>query len=143
MTSEAKTILKMIETVDPADTAKLNEIDARVWCWVHGDDFVEIRTAQCGTPEVRYYGDSVRGREITSDALFAIPNYRGSRNMLKVIRPLGHTIRVEGCNDKRCGDFVAELYNNTVDWSPDWIASPRLPTEELAELHAIIQAIKI
>jgi hypothetical protein len=28
--TEAETILKMIETVDPADTEKLDEIDARV-----------------------------------------------------------------------------------------------------------------
>jgi hypothetical protein len=30
----AETILKIIENVDPADTAKLDEIDARVWCWL-------------------------------------------------------------------------------------------------------------
>jgi hypothetical protein len=32
--TEAGTILKMIETADPADTAKPDEIDARVWCYL-------------------------------------------------------------------------------------------------------------
>ena len=40
--TEAETILKMIETVDPADTTKLDEIDARVWCSVASYDFKRI-----------------------------------------------------------------------------------------------------
>lgn len=31
----AQEILKLIESVDPADTAKLDEIDARVVCYVN------------------------------------------------------------------------------------------------------------
>jgi hypothetical protein len=40
--TDAETILKMIETVDPTDTAKLDEIDARVWCWLKGHEYLDI-----------------------------------------------------------------------------------------------------
>ena len=40
--TDAETILKMIENVDPADTAKLDEIDALVWCWYQQEPFSKI-----------------------------------------------------------------------------------------------------
>jgi hypothetical protein len=40
--TEAETILKLIESVDPKDTAKLDEIDARVWCYLHYERFGSI-----------------------------------------------------------------------------------------------------
>src|SRR5437868_12709949 len=40
--AEAETILKIIETVDPADKAKLDEIDDRVWFWVHRRPYIGL-----------------------------------------------------------------------------------------------------
>lgn len=36
---EADEILRMIETVSPDDTVKLDEIDARVWCLQEGSAY--------------------------------------------------------------------------------------------------------
>jgi hypothetical protein len=133
-------LLRMIETADPTDTAKLDEIDARVW-FIIQTDYDDIRFSRHDGGTTYYFADC--GCEYPFSASWSCPQFTRSRDALKAIRPIGHTFRIEGVNDRRCGgDFVAELYDNTVDWSPDWIASARLPTEELAELHAIVQAIE-
>jgi hypothetical protein len=54
--SEAETILKMIKTVDPEDTAKLDEIDAQVWCFHANGKFIGM--AGIGT----FYQESYSGR---------------------------------------------------------------------------------
>ena len=60
--TDAEIIFKMIETVDPADTAKLDEIDARVWCWLNNKIFLRIN--------------------VDRPAAYA-PTYTRSRNTLK------------------------------------------------------------
>lgn len=112
--SDAQTILKMIEEVDPADTAKLDEIDARVY------EFLDFPDSNIGCPE-----------------------YTRSRDSLKSIRPEGwgfnnyyhykHGIdsQLHSCS---AGHWKVNQWENT-------IFAEALPTEELAELHAIIQAI--
>jgi hypothetical protein len=81
--SEAETILKMIETVDPADTAKLDEIDARVWCWLSdcdygGGDFDNGSTFKA-IPK--------RGAPPFFKSVTLWERYTRSRDALKVMRP--------------------------------------------------------
>jgi hypothetical protein len=111
--TEAETILKMIETVDPADAAKLDEIDARVFDFAHGQGM-----AQTAVNVGKTHG-------IPS----GIPQYSRSRDALKAIRPEGWRFI---CWPKHC-DALGPRAELLAD---------RLPTEELAELHAIIQAIE-
>jgi hypothetical protein len=141
--TEAEIILKMIETVDPPDTAKPDEIDALVWYWLRGATFV--RVTDDGT--VAFCEMGLRG-SVINEADF--PNYSRSRDALKAIRPEGWMFRVS-----RAGIFhgpeqkfafhkwgpwecVADTAHFTIT---QYQLVAEAPTEELAELHAIIQAI--
>jgi hypothetical protein len=128
----AQTILKLIESVDPSDTAKLDEIDARVWCLTHGQEYVgrNVSGEEC-------FRNGYNGMTPTSAR--KARKYTRSRDALKAIRPEGfvwqHLTHYEGFSTR------AEL--NPVTDKSIVLSSPRfLPTEELAELHAIIQAIE-
>lgn len=128
--TNAQTILKMIEEVDPSDTAKLDEIDARVWCLSHEARFKKMLS----TPKYykhgyfSYYQGSVWGSKMVYPPI----QYTRSRNALKAIRPEGwKRIIIQGFP---CSGWTVEIY--------DGAGTPNLPTEELAELHAIIQAIE-
>ena len=113
-----KDILKLIENVDPEDSAALDEIDYRVFKFIHGR---------------------------------AVPNrarrYTTSRDALKSIRPEGYTIWcLEGPNplltkEKSAAGWHCSLLKEA-QWSSPHVDSEFLPTEELAELHAILQAIE-
>ena len=39
--TKAEIMLKLIEDADPADKARLGEIDSRVWCWMNGYDYID------------------------------------------------------------------------------------------------------
>jgi len=105
-------ILKLIETVDPSNTKKLDEIDNLVWNYLHPSG---------GSYESRMEG---------------IPAYCSSRDVLKAIRPEGWYFQTNPWYNG-CG------YNaGTFDEGIKFINADGLPTEELAELHAIIQAIE-
>ena len=111
--NEAQKILEMIESAKPEDTATLDEIDARVWCYKNGDRFSFISLQVLG-----------------------LPKYTRSRDALKSIRPEGFTDELSIYIVKR--GIVVE------SWFKKQITTPKfLPTEELAELHAIIQAIEL
>jgi hypothetical protein len=130
--TEAETILKMIETVDPQDTAKLDEIDARVWCYIQNATFLEMgyggTTFRC----------SYEGRKIHCGV---DQKYTRSRDTLKVIRP-DETAPIKLFTDGHVIRF--ELLKKGKPWAGNHniAQSAWLPTEELAELHAIIQAIE-
>lgn len=141
----AEQILKMIESVDSSDTAKLDEIDARVWCWWQGNcEYLSHRSSEL-------FGAVVKFRQIEESIEYPaghehvesnVPKYTRSRDALKGIRPEGWRW-VVGTNNI-CGDyestaqFHCSLFNGNyeVEYVQDF------PTEELAELHAIIQAIE-
>lgn len=129
--TDAETILKMIETVDPTNTAKLDEIDARVQCWrmghvySHHDEF-------CSGLALRYMHKDNEGKAVFMSDTW---KYTRSRDALKAIRTDGWWFGMYQGAD----GFTASCEK------PDWFSgfrSPRLPTEELAELHSIIQAIE-
>ena len=124
----AETILKMIETVDPSDTDTLTKIDAMVLLYVKPEE----------TPLNYYIGQKEQdpeGKAIAHMCHFKDrPKFTRSRDALKAIRPKGWfgSIRI----------YTKESVCNFVKHEPFGVAdSPHLPTEELAELHAIISAI--
>ena len=107
-------ILKLIENVDPDDSNALYEIDGAVHSFLYD------------TPACRViYLKRTDGKN----------TYTRSRDALKSIRP-------DGCFSisKRKDGFVFIFFETACE-KPETITPP-LPTEELAELHAIIQAIQ-
>lgn len=121
-----KDLLKLIEAVDPSDTAKLDEIDARVACMLcfSGSEFVAVSDSR------NFYSYRMGAAHI-SVAMATVPKYTRSRDALKAIRPEGLYFFAR---QNPSGRFYGDDANGDYP-------SPALPTEELAELHAIIQAI--
>lgn len=129
-------ILKMIEAVDPKDKTRLDEINSHVWCLLNGHEYTEALR------DHTLYKASHRG---------AIEKYCTSRDALKQIRPEGSYKIMNYSNMPHIKNGT--VYDYPGVWEGRWfskkeyeggykeIASPHLSTEELAELHAIIQAI--
>jgi hypothetical protein len=132
MTTDAQKILDMIEKVDPADTQKLDEIDARVWCYMRGFVFE--------------HADSNFVKANGQLPHLGFSKYTRSRDALKSIRKHLQFDGVTRDNrfDKSCGHFTAYFTVYIQDNNEE--LSKALHghgfTEELAELHAIIQAIE-
>lgn len=119
----AKEILKLIETVNPTDTAKLDEIDARVWHHIASND-----------PKImQIVGLDILLKELNTFS--PRPKYTRSRDALKAIRPHYWCYEIQEISG---GRFRALLWKNRVAT----IEGKYLPTETLAELHVIIQAIE-
>ena len=116
----AQEILAMIEAVDPADTAKLDEIDRWVCRYVHG-----MSEGFNGTYEPEKH------------------RYTSSRDALKAIRPKGYSVYIQKTTSCMCTmEYVTYGALDEDKIKPQKLVTARnLPTEELAELHAIIQAI--
>jgi len=136
--TEAQKILSMIESVSPDDTAKLDEIDARVWCYLNNRD-IFLHYAIKDHPPLFYFRDDTKpwGKTYIPDYLHDENwQYTRSRDALKAIRPDGF--------------FIASIQENidgegwtcSLDNEDKSFWSPYSKTEELAELHAIIQAIE-
>jgi hypothetical protein len=138
----AAKILSLIETVELGDAARLDEIDALVYCYAH----------KCRVEEYSYKNRSITfwrfdesaGVELPASRFHdgcgdlentSYPYYTRSRDALKSIRPEGwqFVIDVREGNASVC--FARDCDNQKLG---EWFTSP---TEELAELHAIIQAI--
>lgn len=123
-------ILKLIETVDPEDSETLDEIDARVWCWIEGLEYETKMHTRDGLHIYPKTGSTLKGW------LYNDEKYTRSRDTLKSIRPEGCPVVKVRKVYQNCG---CEIYNH--GWDKSFVSAP-LPTEELAELHAIIQAIQ-
>ena|SRR5581483_1726121 len=136
--SEVQTILKMIETVDQSDTTTLDEIDARVWCWLRGYTMRKPpQPPTSGDPGLfSYQSDLCKinfGR-----VEFTIIHYTRSRDALKKIRPQG-SYWFKACQHP---DGYGFCEAGLIGGDPKMlIFRNHAATEELAELHAIIQAI--
>jgi hypothetical protein len=142
----AQEILKMIETVNHHHESKLDEIDARVWCYlkrfpVEAYEFIEAVEKEFSHWQIIYRGSQ---GQLCWRTVNDIPDYTRSRDELKKLRMAGAGFSISGCYN-----FIAEVekqkeengmvYVGKWDWH---FKSPMLPTEELSELHAIIQAIE-
>ena len=123
-------LLKFIESVDPLDLDALNEIDSRVWCFLHGGHIEKAR----GSGRRIIVTKNAAGNESVIDS-WDINQYTRSRDALKSIRPEGWYISVTAYLE---GGYCATLVN-TKGFKTDYLC---LPTEEIAELRAIIQAIE-
>ena len=126
MTDKAKKILKLIETVDPTDTDTLDEIDALVLSFLEG-----VKPVGFNKERTMYEYDW--GQGVNWFFASRIPKYTRSRDALKSIRPRGWYLNILNKGSDGCS---CSMYR--YDYTPVLT----LPTEELAELHAIIQAIQ-
>jgi len=143
----AQDILKMIEEVDPTDTAKLYEIDARVWCL---RDSVEYQ----GKVGEKHFFNNGFGKTLPcgdfEEPWHIVPKYTRSRDALKDIRPEGFKTWVFFDGYREGAKYRAEMFTpemldeakKNLKQDGHIIQTDWLPTEELAELHAIIQAIE-
>lgn len=114
---EGRNILKMIEGVSPDDTATLDEIDARFWCFLNGSVFKAFE------------GNWIRFCDGFKTNITPL-RYTRSRDALKSIRPDGCLIKIS----------IAGESTATLTLGKSFICKAKnMPTEELAELHAIIQ----
>jgi len=133
----------MIEQVSPDDTAKLDEIDARVWCYLNKETFTG------GYVETNfiynYHTKENKGGYLLDEDEHRLTR---SRDALKAIRPescefiqvMQNNIGNAYCQLNLDGSEFQTPFGDKND-APNHCASGWLPTEELAELHAIIQAI--
>lgn len=124
--SNAADILEMIKAVDPSDTAKLDEIDARV-AWYR-------------EPLAGYTLRQINGElRAVKDGQYAMkvrpPQYTRSRDALKAIRPEGWQFVIDLREGNASVCFAIDCDHQKLG---EWFTAT---TEELAELHAIIQAI--
>lgn len=156
----AAEILKLIETVDPDDTARLDEIDARVWCYLGGESWGNVEPVKFISFGPKEFMDDMGDMKIKRGLTFSFKgkytyekDYRDceefvilskqftrSRDIVKKIRPNNLFLRwstrendAPGCQPIYVDD------EGIVNWRGDMM---HMPTEELAELHATIQAIE-
>ncbi len=124
----AQDILRMIEGVDPTDTQRLDGIDARVWCYLNGKSFDRVE-----------YLDGVVPILIADKIILSFADwhpYTRSRDALKGIRPEWFYPVVQWHGAEGWRSSYCEKNYRTMFYSK------MLPTEELAELHAILQAVE-
>lgn len=129
----AQQILKLIEEVSPDDTAKLDEIDARVMTYLEGWEFKDY---------VRMYNEE-RTHAFTleeSEILFTA-HFTRSRDALKQIRPEWWNVGHLGISQYDSCYYYCNIWTKKFD-NPIEFNVEDIKTEELAELHAIIQAIE-
>lgn len=130
-------LLKMIEEVDPNDTAKLDEIDASVGELITGVFYIKEEEGKCVTDVT--CAKTGKSLEFTHKPY---PQYTRSRDALKAIRPEGWTFRNLYHYPKPDGEYGFVMTNNPLNLLKQYqVVGKSNQTEELAELHAIIQAI--
>jgi regulator of replication initiation timing len=125
----AAEILQMIEEVSPDDTAKLDEIDARVIAYLHEWNADEV---------IEDYRDTK-----TADNHYWQNNYKEytrSRDALKTIRPEGWHVCGHYALATALG-YAFTLFRHKDNSGHSVTGVGMIKTEELAELHAIISAI--
>jgi len=136
--TDADAILKLIESADPNDSAALDEIDARVWVYV-----VEpcLKFSHFDGCHPHYFCERGKGPYKLGGSGSKAPRYTRSRDALKSIRPKEWLFDVyrETFEDK----WNCKIWTTGQEFDEKYPSLARkLPTEELAELHAIIQAIQ-
>jgi hypothetical protein len=133
--TEADKILKMIETVGPADTETMDEIDARVWCYLDGCVFAAVK-------HDRIF--ALHPKNQTEDEIFngvCTLRYTRSLDASHAIETRGVYIWVRRWAMSNIQYYYpeCELYGSMIitDWE-----KARCATEYLAYLHGKIQFIK-
>jgi hypothetical protein len=109
----ANEILRLIESVSPDNQSALDEINDKVCIYIRG------------IGRHQYIGNS---------------DYCSSRDALKQIRPHGFCFSLYGTE---AGYSInARLTGEPLERHRYFASPDKMPTEELAELHAILQAIE-
>lgn len=122
--TEAKKILEMIENVTHDDSVQLDEIDACAASYINS-------------------GLDLPDNVASSARVNPMHRFTRSRDALKAIRPEGWGVYTN-CHDEKnkvIWECRAVLLKD-VESEMRPFTSPEFQTEELAELHAIIQAIE-
>lgn len=135
---QAKHILKMIEGCTE-DTGKevYNEISASLECILNGHKFKSLeRWVPCGKYRVKYFADTP-DREHT---MLECGMYTHCRTTLKQARPEGWFIEISHVNSGFDWGCTMESIENIKVVGYLHGTDKGFMTEELAELHAIIQA---
>lgn len=137
-----ETILKMIEEVDPNDTAKLDEIDFDVCMFVYRLKRHTFHPTIKTNDEYKGKFGSSWATDKNGDVIpnscanhSTWPEFTRSRDASKSIRPRNYVLKNETCTDEWA---CVELSGVDIEIN---FKTPVLPNEYLAELHAIIQAI--
>ncbi len=129
---QAKTILEMIEA-----NHNNNKINAMVWCLCNDVKFSHVLpvTKSKKHPVFKYYGE---GKKTQTEASLTVDKqFMSSRDALKSIRPEGWWFRM-GTDPNQ--EHMAGLYNSKTGDEGFMTDEEPMPTEEAAELHAIMQA---
>lgn len=138
--SDAAEILKLIENVDPSNSKMMDEIDLAVAKYLisdHGaiNNIIKgnyIRTSYKQINHDHGWSEVERNE-------YSTRQYTRSRDALKAIRTKGKISWMHFNQYPEGSKALAEIFH---DQGNNPIQSPWLPTEELAELHAIIQSIE-
>lgn len=139
----AKQILEMIEQVSPDDVAGLDEIDLAVEVYVGNYSLVKTGVDANNQNDSDIYAPNGKIPEgvqlpplgvIGKHFMVRRVKYTRSRDALKSIRPEGWSFSI---SDKGNCLYFSNGYSDK-----KVLSAGTLHTEELAELHAIIQAIE-
>lgn len=125
-------IINLINEVSPDDTDKLNEINLRVYGYLHGY-LLDFKYFPGGTSEVTYF-DKEKNQKC--NILFSqncLPKYTSNRDMLKYIRPKGYLFSITNIGGWDC---TMGKMDNVVNRIRSFGK-----TEELAELSTILKII--
>lgn len=151
--TEAQKILWMIENVSVDDAGALDEIDARFYAW--------FKCVQYATHEGSGldYGDCygrplytklyTKPKKEQRNGYASVKPYTRSRDALKSIRPEGWCFEMGFTWPDVGNEFTYKAFNRKLGLEDDCegrlcdiCLTANCVTEELAELHAIIQAIE-
>lgn len=128
-------LLSMIEQVAASDEKELQRINNMFWCWYNTYEYEE------GHTDSVYgswwgYRKSPNGHMQTWPNSYGgfihVPDYTTSRDALKTLRPEGwifNILNIGSTNGANCEAHYPDMIIDT----------PNVATEELAELHGIIQ----
>ena len=115
--TDAKTILEMIEKIEPTDWYELEKIDEKVYLYT--DD-----------------------KRVDVNGFWGIKPYTRSRDALKSIRPPGWVFNMRWQFDQETRELLCEYSAFDSSCSLNRVGGFLSESEELAELHAIVQAIE-
>jgi len=140
--TEYENILSLIESVDPADIAALDEIDAQVWFYLYGakeyPNCTYIRRLEGRYLLIKYPDEETKREFAPFQYNPSVQQYTRSRDALKKIRPEGFTFHVDATAPELGITYV--FLNDLEEFKGD-LYKYHPYGEELSELSAIIQAI--
>ena len=135
--TDHKKLLEMIENVKADDTEALEEIDVRAFCFFINETLKEWSPSDFEFNVIEHNMTHIYGNFDYKDEC---QQYTRSRDALKAVRPDGVKFNMQDCSEPwhKYWGWRCTAIRGLDDYE---YYARELPTEELAELHAIIQAI--